>query len=107
MREIENAFDDNPRMSTRDAERELRIPRSAIRDVLRKKLKMFPYKISFLQELHRRDYVDRLNWARHCRREISRDSQYLSRIVFSDECLLHGNGTVNQPNARILGTENP
>ena len=48
-------------MSTRNAEREFGIPRSTIRVVLRKKLKMFPYKISFLQELLARDYVDRLN----------------------------------------------
>ena len=104
---IENAFNENPRLSTRNAERELGIPRSTIRDVLRKKLKMFPYRISFLQQLLPRDYVDRLNWAQHCRREIRRDSQYLSRIVFSDECLFHTNGTVNKHNARIWGTENP
>ena len=42
VREIEKAFNDNPRLSTRNAERELRIPRSTIRDVLRKKLLMFP-----------------------------------------------------------------
>ena len=48
VREIENAFNENPRLSARNKERELRIPRATIRDVLRKKLKMFPYKISFL-----------------------------------------------------------
>ena len=82
VREIENAFNENPWLSTWNTERELRIPRFTMWDVLRKKLKMFPYKISFLQELLPRDYVDRLNWARHCLMEIRRDSQYLSRIVF-------------------------
>ena len=61
MSKIENAFNQNPRMSTRNAERELRIPRSTIRDVLRKKLKVSLYKISFLQALLPKDYVDRLN----------------------------------------------
>ena len=37
VREIKNASNENPGMSTRDAERELRIPRSTIWDVLRKK----------------------------------------------------------------------
>ena len=41
VREFENAFDENPRLSTENAEHELRIPRFIIRDVLRKKLKMF------------------------------------------------------------------
>ena len=82
VRKIENVFNENPRLSTSNAEHELRILISTIRDVLRKRLKTFPYKISFLQELLPRDYVDRLNWARNCLREISTDSQYLSRIVF-------------------------
>ena len=42
VRKIENAFDENPRMSTKNPEHEIRIPRSTIRDVLRKKLKIFP-----------------------------------------------------------------
>ena len=61
VREIENAFNENPELSTRNAERELRIHRSSIRDVLRKKVKMFPYKVSFLQELLSRDYAGRIN----------------------------------------------
>ena len=62
-RKIENAFNENPRLFCRNAERELSIPKSTIRDVPRKKLKMSPYEISFLQELLPRDYADRLNWA--------------------------------------------
>ena len=103
--EIENPFNENTRLSTRNAERELRIPRSNIRDVIWKKPKMFLYKISFLQEPLPIHCVDRLNWAWHCHREVRKDSQYLSRIVSSDECLLHMNGTVNQHNARIWYTE--
>ena len=61
VRKIENIFSENSRLSTRNAERDLRIPRSTIRDVLRMKLKMFPYKVSFLQELLPRDYVDKQN----------------------------------------------
>ena len=104
---IEAAFRENPRLSLRVAERELQIPRSTIDDVLRRKLKMFPYKISFLQQLLPNDYAERLQWAQHCRRELRIDSQYLSRIVFSDECLFHANGVVNNHNARIWGTSNP
>ena len=41
VREIENTYNKNPRLSTRNADLELRITRYAILDVLRKKLKMF------------------------------------------------------------------
>ena len=61
MRKIEISLNENPQLSTKNAKSEQGIPRSTIRDVLRKKQKMNPYKISFLQELLPRDYVDRLN----------------------------------------------
>ncbi len=35
------------------------------------------------------------------------DPNYLSRIVFSEECLFQTNGVVNKHNARIWGTSNP
>ena len=53
VRKIENAFNENPRLSTRYTERELRIPRSTIRDVLRKKLKMFRTKFHFCKNCSR------------------------------------------------------
>ena len=82
VREIENSFNENPQLPTRNAETEPRIPKSTIPDVVREKLIMFPYKISFLQELLPISYVGRLNWARYFHREIKRDTQYLSRIFF-------------------------
>ena len=63
VRRIEQAFHDNPRLSTRNAERALQISRSTIQDVLKEKLNMFPYKISFLQRLSSNDYRLRLQWA--------------------------------------------
>ena len=104
---IEGAFHENPRLSLRVAERVLQVLRSTICDVLKKKLKMFPYKISFLQQLSTRVYGERLQWSQHCRTEMEVDPQYLSRIVFSDECLFHTNGVVNKHNVRIWGTSNP
>ncbi len=50
VRRIEQAFHENPRLSTRNAVRALQIPRSTIRDVLEKKLKMFPHNICLLQQ---------------------------------------------------------
>lgn len=104
---IENLFQENPQVSITVASAQLRIPRSTIHRILHKKLKMFPYKISFLQQLLPADYSKRLQYARHVRHELRNDPQYLDRIVFSDECLFHTNGVVNKHNARVWGTENP
>lgn len=104
---IEQAFQENPKQSLRGASAALGIPFSTIRKVLRENLKMFPYRISFLQQLLPEDYPLRLAYAQHIRRELRNDSGYLERIVFSDECIFHTNGVVNKHNARVWGLENP
>lgn len=104
---IERAFQEQPTKSLRVASAELGIPFSTIRKVLHEKLKMFPYKISFLQQLLPEDCLIRLNYAHHIRRELRNDSGYLDRVVFSDECVFHTNGVVNKHNARVWGRENP
>ena len=61
VRETENKCSENSLLSNRNEERELGIPGSTVLHVLRKKQKMFPYKISFLQQLLTTDYVESLN----------------------------------------------
>ncbi len=104
---IESLLLNNPEVSIRTAERELNIPRSTIQRVPRRILRMFPYKISFLQQLLPNDYQSRLEFAQHFRHEMRNDPGYISRIVYSDECLFHNNGVVNKHNARVWGTANP
>lgn len=104
---IERTFQEQPSKSLRVASAELGIPFSTIRKVLHEHLKMFPYKLSFLQQLGPDDYSLRLNYAYHIRRELRNDSGYLDRVVFSDECVFHTNGVVNKHNARVWGQENP
>ena len=59
--ETENKCCKNPLLSNRNPERELKIPISTIRHVLQKKQKMFPYKISFLQQVLSKYYVESQN----------------------------------------------
>lgn len=61
VRETENKCNENPLLPNRNAERELIIPRSTLRHVLRTSQKMFPCIISFLQQLLPKDYVKNLN----------------------------------------------
>ena len=107
VQRIENEFYDNPRLLTRNAERDLKIPISTIRDVLKKKLNMLPYKISFLHQLLPDDNIERLLRAQYCGSKMRDDLEKLSRISFSNECLFHMNRTVKEHNARIWRSENP
>ena len=84
---IEAAFRSNPR---------LQVPRSSIFDALKRRLKIFPYKLSFLQELLPIYYAKRHQSALHCRTEWEFDTNFLSRIVFSDDCLFHISGAVDK-----------
>ncbi len=56
---IESLFLNNPEVSIKTDERELSIPRSTLQRGLRRTLKMFPYKISFLQQLLPNDWTVR------------------------------------------------
>ena len=66
VRRIETLFVSNPRVSIRDAERGLNILRSIIQRILRATLRMFPYRIPFLQQLLPNDYQKGLESAQHC-----------------------------------------
>ncbi len=46
-----------------------------------------------------------MDFAEHCRTQSERCEDYVSKIVFSEECTFRFNGTVNRQNVRIWGTE--
>ena len=48
-----------------------------------------------------------MDFAEHCRTQSEGCEDYLSKIVFSDECTFRLNGIVNRQNVRIWGTEYP
>ena len=48
-----------------------------------------------------------VSWAWHCQNQPEGMSEYLSKIVFSDECMFYLNGSVNTQNVRIWATERP
>ena len=100
-------FNTHPRRSIRRAERDLSIPRSTIHVILRRRIRMFPYKLRIVQQLEARDYVARRAFAAWCLENLESDENFMSRIIFSDECVFHVSGKVNKHNVRIWGTERP
>ncbi len=62
---------------------------------------MFPYKIAEVQHLTEDDNAKRVDCAQWCKDKMSKNSSFLNRIFFSNECVFHVPGIANTQNTRI------
>ena len=97
----------SPQTSTRRAIRELQIPKPTVWKILRKRLKMIPYKIQMLQRLSEGDKNKRCDFCESVLGRCDDEEGFMDRIIFSDESTFHISGKVNKQNVRIWGTEKP
>ena len=79
------------------------IPTSSVHRILKQNLKMWPYKISLVQELKAGDPEKRLLF----REWLLNNESDLPNILWSDECNFYLNGNLNRHNCRIWSTTNP
>ncbi|CAG0879485.1 unnamed protein product [Darwinula stevensoni] len=75
--------------------------------ILRRDLKLYPYKIQVVQKLEPQDYDCRVEMCETLLHHYERDPLILEHMWFSDEALFHLSGRVNRHNTRIWGTHNP
>ena len=104
---VRQSFLRSPQKSVRTAARELQMSRSTVHDVVRKRLKMYPYKLQIVQAITQDDRVARKEFAVTMLRRMEQYSNFLEQIIFSDESTFHVSGKVNKHNVRIWGSENP
>ena len=104
---VRKAFIRSPRKSIRRASRELQMPRATVHKVLRKRLRLYAYKVQILQELKPEDKPRRHSFACDMLDRIDRDPNFLTNIMFSDEATFHVSGAVNRHNVRIWGSQQP
>ena len=107
IEQVRLMFQDSPSQGIREASVALDMPPTTVHRILRKCLSLFPYKIQNLHLMHASDRQARLTFAHYCQTHSEGYSEFLSRIVFSDECIFRVNGHVNTQNARIWATERP
>jgi transposase len=84
---------------------ELQIPQQTVREILRKQLKMTPYKLQLLQSLNDKDNTTLHNFHTEMQ-ERCEEGGFRENLIFSDESTFHISGKVNKQNVRIWGTEN-
>lgn len=97
----------NASVSGRSIARALDIPWTTVRMILRKILKLYPYKMHFVQQLKPQDHSARLDFALHFLARMQVDEYWPSHILWTDEAHFHLDGAVNTQNCRIWGSTNP
>ena len=88
---VRESFLRSPRKPTRRASRELKVPQSTVNKILRKRLRLHPYKLQLVQKLHPEDKETRHAFCGNLQALMENDDDLLARIIFSDEATFHLN----------------
>lgn len=100
IKKIRERIRRNPRRSMRKMARELHISVNSVRTIVRRKLRMYPYRIQRVHMLTERMKAQRLQ---RCKKLLKRFANGTHRaIVFSDEKVFTLDPVVNRQNDRIL-----
>lgn len=99
---IHDSVIQSPKKSVRRRSLQLGVPKSSVHKVLKKRLKLTPYKIQRLHAMKPDDNRKRYDFAVD-----TLEGNFLNRILFSDEATFHVSGHVHCHNVRIWAIENP
>jgi hypothetical protein len=80
------------------------VPKSSVHAILRQKLRLYPYHLSFVQALTPDDAATRLKFASSF---LETDLPHLMDILWTDEAYFHLDGEINNHNCTIWSDENP
>ena len=94
VEQVRSMLQDRPQLGIREAASAIDISTATVHRNLRKCLLMYPYKLQNFHALQNSDKIERLWFTRNCQNQTERYSEYLSKIVFSDECIFRLNGSV-------------
>ncbi|CAK1589781.1 unnamed protein product [Parnassius mnemosyne] len=97
---------ENPRLSLRARSSILGISKSTLQVIMRKKLKLHPYKIQIVQDLLESDFELRKTYAETMLLRFKTATR-MGNIFFSDEAHFHIGGYVNKQNFRYWDIFNP
>lgn len=95
----------NPNNSCRDIERSVGVPRSKVQQIL-KKHKYKPYKFRVIQHLRPGDAIRRTDFCNWFLQMVNADSNFSSKVIWSDESYFGSSGIMNRHNSRHWSNEN-
>lgn len=101
------AYQWSPTKSIRTGSHELGLHSTTIHSIMRKRLRLYEYKMQLIQKLQPNDKPCRPVFAIEMLDHIDNQPTYLSWICFTDESMCHVSGKVNKHNCRIWGSKSP
>ncbi|GFS79818.1 DUF4817 domain-containing protein [Trichonephila clavipes] len=93
--------------SAREAARRLCLPPSSVRNILRRILQLYPYKLQSCHELLPADTAQRKAFAKWAFSKMEQDPTWVFNILWTDEAHFSLHGNVNNHNCPIWVTSNP
>ncbi|GFV51927.1 DUF4817 domain-containing protein [Trichonephila clavipes] len=93
--------------SAREAARRLGLPPSSVRNILRRILQLYPYKLQSCHELLPAVTAQREAFAKWAFSKMEQDPTWVFNILWTDEAHFSLHGDVNNHNCRIWATSNP
>ncbi|GFT80882.1 DUF4817 domain-containing protein [Trichonephila clavipes] len=93
--------------SAREAARRLGLPPSSVRNILRRILQLYPYKLQSCHELLPADTAQRKHFAKWAFSKMEQDPTWVFNLLWTDEAHFSLHGDVNNHNCRIWATSNP
>ncbi|GFX51747.1 DUF4817 domain-containing protein [Trichonephila clavipes] len=93
--------------SAREAARRLGLLPSSVRNILRRILQLYPYKLQSCHELLPADTAQREAFAKWAFSKMEQDPTWVFNILWTDEAHFSLHGDVNNHNCRIWATSNP
>ncbi|GFX91229.1 DUF4817 domain-containing protein [Trichonephila clavipes] len=93
--------------SAREAARRLVLPPSSVRNVLRRLLQLYPYKLQSCHELLPADTAQREAFVKCVFSKMEQNPTWVFSILWTDEAHFSLHGDINNHNCRISATSNP
>ena len=95
------------RTSIAKVSKDVGVSQTSARKILKCYLRMYPYRIHFVQQLTSLDCEKRLSFCSSMLQQFSENDQFLQNILWTDEVHFHLSGAVYSWNTRIWSTSNP
>lgn len=108
VEDVKERITNSPHKSVRRLALQADIPKSTAHDILKKKLSLYPYKVTVLHQLQEADSEARVHFCRWFQEFVSDNGEdILDLTFFTDEAWFHLSGYVNSQNCRVWSSENP
>lgn len=108
VNDVKDRMERSPTKSVRRLSQEADISKSSAHRILRTNLKLYPYKVTVVHQLHEADHEARVDFCTWFQNFINEEGDDILDVTFfTDEAWFHLSGHVNSQNSRMWSSENP